>query len=147
MPKPITPIVGVDVFVVNTRNQVCLIQRADNKMWALPGGRQDLGETPKECGIREFKEETGLSIKINKLLWVFSSERYAFVNYKYKNDKITHILFAGELISGRESLSDETINIGWFKKNELPGLSYGHSIRIRYGFKYLDKKNIETYFE
>lgn len=37
-----------------------------NKKWgqvyAPPGGKQMTGETPLECVIREFKEETGLTL-------------------------------------------------------------------------------------
>ena len=73
MPKPITPLVGCDTFVVNTRRQVCLIRRADNGLWALPGGYQELGETPMECAAREFLEETGLIIEVTRLLGVYSS--------------------------------------------------------------------------
>lgn len=34
----------------------------------LPGGGVELGETPQECLIREFKEETGLIVEIDKIL-------------------------------------------------------------------------------
>ncbi|HEY32234.1 MAG TPA: NUDIX domain-containing protein [Dehalococcoidia bacterium] len=73
MPAPVTPIVGADTFVVNGKKEVCLIRRSDNGLWALPGGAQDLGETPEECARREFEEETGLLIRITRLLGVFSS--------------------------------------------------------------------------
>ena len=49
MPKPVSPIVGADTFAVNARNEVCLIMRSDNGMWALPGGAQNLGEAPEQC--------------------------------------------------------------------------------------------------
>ena len=68
MGKPKTPFVGCDVFVTNEKNEVLLIQRVDNKLWALPGGFHDLGETPAKCAIRECKEETGFDIKLNQLL-------------------------------------------------------------------------------
>ena len=68
MGKPKTPFVGCDVFVTNEKNEVLLIQRVDNKLWALPGAFHDLGETPAKCAIRECKEETGFDIKLNQLL-------------------------------------------------------------------------------
>ena len=64
MPEPLTPKVGSDTFVVNSDSQVCLIRRKDNGLWALPGGYQDLGETPAECAKREFYEETGYHVKV-----------------------------------------------------------------------------------
>ena len=68
MPKPVSPIVGADTFAVNARNEVCLIMKSDNGMWALPGGAQNLGETPEQCAKREFWEETGLEVGIIALL-------------------------------------------------------------------------------
>lgn len=36
-------------------------------MWDLPGGFKEIGETYEQCVIREFKEETNLDVKIQKL--------------------------------------------------------------------------------
>jgi ADP-ribose pyrophosphatase YjhB (NUDIX family) len=98
MPEPLTPKIGCDSFVVNERNEVCLIRRADNGLWAMPGGYQDLGETPAECAAREFHEETGYQIRIVGLLGAFSSLRYPSKMNLTRNREITHLLFQGEPI-------------------------------------------------
>jgi mutator protein MutT len=41
-----------------------------SRSWSLPGGTLELGETLEECVIREVKEETGLDIVVDKLLYV-----------------------------------------------------------------------------
>lgn len=38
------------------------------KMLKLPGGGLEYGEGPKECLVREFKEELGVEIEIDKLV-------------------------------------------------------------------------------
>jgi len=40
--------------------------------WTLPGGGLDFGEDPKDAVVREFKEETGLVVAVNKLVAVNS---------------------------------------------------------------------------
>lgn len=147
MPKPITPFCGCDVFVNDASNRVLLIRRSDNGFWALPGGCQNLGETPQECAIRECREESGYSVQIKALLGVWSSMRYKYINYPWKENQFTHILFHAEIIGGAPSISDETTEIGWFRENELPALSDGHAPRIAYGFQHVFGKTEKTYFE
>ncbi|MDR1093504.1 MAG: NUDIX domain-containing protein [Clostridiales bacterium] len=38
--------------------------------YALPGGHVKVGETSEEALIREYKEETGADIIVNRLVWV-----------------------------------------------------------------------------
>ena len=40
--------------------------------WTLPGGGIDFGEDPEAAVVREFIEETGLSVKVEELLSVDS---------------------------------------------------------------------------
>ena len=82
--------VGVDVFIPDSESRVLLIKRTDNGFWCTPGGSQDLGETPAECGIREVLEETGFEIKINRLLGLFSSLKCESVNYPRKGREYLH---------------------------------------------------------
>lgn len=39
-------------------------------LWAPPGGGMSFEETAEACVIRELKEETGLEVKVEKLLFV-----------------------------------------------------------------------------
>ncbi len=40
--------------------------------WTLPGGGIDFGEDPEDAVVREFIEETGLTVKVDKLLSIDS---------------------------------------------------------------------------
>ena len=147
MTRPVTPFVGVDVFIHDEESRVLLIRRTDNGFWGTPGGYQDLGETPKECGVREVLEETGFKVKITRLLGLFSSLKYEFVNYPWKDREITHFFFLGEIVGGKAKLSGETSEMGWFAHNELPPLSDGHAPRIDFAFEYFENPNLSPHFE
>lgn len=62
------------------------------QVYAPPGGKFQYGETPTECMIREFKEETNLELLDLKLkgisYWDYQKEQegiiYIFVATKYK---------------------------------------------------------------
>lgn len=147
MPEPVTPKVGSDTFVSNEQGEVCLIRRADNRLWALPGGYQELGESPAECARREFYEETGYHIRITRLIGVYSSLRYPATTHVNRNREVTHILFSGEIIDGSPKPSDEAVEIGWFPEDDLPPLSEGHPIRVRHGFSRLGNATMDSHFE
>jgi ADP-ribose pyrophosphatase YjhB (NUDIX family) len=147
MPKPVTPLVGCDVFVTDDAERVLLIRRADNGLWALPGGCQDLGETPAECAIRECREESGFTVRCTRLLGVFSSRRYEYVHYPWKENQFCHILFQAEIVSGAANPSSETTEVRFFAQNDLPELSDGHPQRLQYGFRALRNPLLPAFFE
>jgi ADP-ribose pyrophosphatase YjhB (NUDIX family) len=53
-------------------NKVLLVKQriSKNRNWSLPGGRVEAGETLEHALIRELKEETGLTVKVNRLLYL-----------------------------------------------------------------------------
>lgn len=55
-------------FIIKN-NKVLLYQRPAG-YWYFPGGGIEGSETPDQCAIREAREETGLKIKLIKLLYV-----------------------------------------------------------------------------
>ena len=63
--------------VVWKDNAVLLIQRGKTtkRGWnlSLLGGRQELGETTREAGVREVREETGLEVDIKDLIDVVAT--------------------------------------------------------------------------
>jgi ADP-ribose pyrophosphatase YjhB (NUDIX family) len=134
-------------FFLNEKNEVLLIQRSDNGFWALPGGCHDLGETQKECAIRECREGSGYVVQVTGLLGVYSSNRYDYVNYPWKENEFCHILFSAEVIGGNAAMSTESTGVGWFSENSVPPLSDGHKPRIEFGFKSSREANLHPYFE
>lgn len=59
----------------------------------LPGGGLEVGETLADCVEREMKEETGLSVKARRLLWVrdFLSQ---------ENDYSIEVFFLADIVGG-----------------------------------------------
>jgi ADP-ribose pyrophosphatase YjhB (NUDIX family) len=139
--------VGCDVFVINPALEVLLIQRQDNGFWALPGGCQDLGETPRACAERECREESGYLVQATELMGVYSSKCYPYVNYPWKENEFCHLLFWAELRGGEARLSSETLQVAWFSEDRIPPLSDGHAPRIEFGFRYLKDRNLKPHFE
>ena len=68
------PVPTVDVIIHFQGRGVVLIERRNPPYgWALPGGFVDYGESVEHAAIREAREETGLDVRLQGLLGVYSS--------------------------------------------------------------------------
>jgi ADP-ribose pyrophosphatase YjhB (NUDIX family) len=105
-----------------TRTQVLLTRRTDNGRWCLPGGRTDPGESVTETCIREVLEETGLHVRIVRMLGIYSSP-HRLVEYADGNRyQIVALNFEAEPIGGMLSISDETTAYGYFSWDTIAGM-------------------------
>ena len=77
MPQPRTPLLTVDIIIeLSDRRQrpIVLIERRNPPLgWALPGGFVDTGERVERAATREAAEETGLQVRLRRLLGVYSA--------------------------------------------------------------------------
>lgn len=107
----VTSVAGV--IFSNDRKSVLLVKRKDVPVWVLPGGGIDRDESSEKAVIREILEETGFTVKIDRLCAL-----YLPIN---KLAKPTH-LYECVLESGSPQLSSETTDIRFFALNNLPKL-------------------------
>src|SRR6266508_4839267 len=56
-----------------TRQKILLIRRTDNSRWSVPGGYMEPGESVAEACAREVWEETGLHVRVGRLISVYST--------------------------------------------------------------------------
>jgi ADP-ribose pyrophosphatase YjhB (NUDIX family) len=52
------------------RDHVLLVRVPQYDFWFPPGGHVEIGELADHAMIREMREETGLEVKIERLVWV-----------------------------------------------------------------------------
>ena|SRR5579859_1911359 len=102
--------------------RVLLTRRTDNGRWCLPGGRVEPGESVEEACVREICEETGLLIRVTKLIGVYSSPDFVVEYADGNRFQLVALTFAAEVIGGQLEISDETTEYGYFTSVEIAGL-------------------------
>jgi 8-oxo-dGTP diphosphatase len=116
---PTVPRVGVGAITIRD-NKVLLVKRGvepSKNLWAIPGGTQKLGETLQECAEREILEETGVTIKVGKCVYVFD-----FIEYDDGRRIKFHFVivdFAADYVSGEPQGADDALEARWFSAQDL----------------------------
>jgi len=135
-------LVGCSAVIFDpTGQEVLLTRRADNGRWCLPGGRMEPGESAAEACAREVWEETGLQVKIERLIGIYTSP-HRIVTYPDGNRwQLVALNFEATVVDGALQLSDETTDFGYFSLNAMEqiDLMEHHQERIDDAFAAQDR--------
>src|SRR5947209_5424860 len=111
-----TPKTGCNVAAFDDEGRAVLIQRADNRRWALPGGYAEIGSPPSDNALREFKEETGFDAELERLVGVYDNKRFASVSpYQFYI-----CLFRARITGGTATRSSESLEVELVPPDRLP---------------------------
>ena len=106
--------------------QVLLIRRGVNPgrgRWSVPAGYVEAGEDPRHAALREFQEETGLSVSGLELLDVLPRQGA---------DEGADILivYRGMAEEGEPTPGDDAEAAGLFGPQEIPELAFPSMLKI-----------------
>ena len=100
---------------------------------ALPGGFVEYGESVEECMVREFQEETGLRVAIDRLVGVYSEPG--------RDPRGHTVTLAYSLSMKGGSLTDsEETHAEWVQLDDPPRLAFDHNTILADYLKSIRKK-------
>jgi 8-oxo-dGTP pyrophosphatase MutT (NUDIX family) len=124
---------SVSAVIFDRRGRILLQQRSDGGQWGLPGGSVEIGESLADAVAREVLEETGLTVRVRRLIGIYSDPEWQIV--RYPNGTVWHYVnacFECVRRAGELRTCDETLDLRYFAPRRLPPLLLpNHRIRIR----------------
>ena len=126
---PSRPLVGAGALV-HRGNRVLLVKRRrpPNKgAWVFPGGLVELGESVEEAVIREVKEETGMTVKLERLLGVYTEVRKD-AGGRVKYDYVI-VDYSAVPADSTVKLNEESTEYGWFTPGKMKALPISENIQ------------------
>ncbi|WP_155315801.1 NUDIX hydrolase [Desulfosarcina alkanivorans] len=128
------PVPAACVVLIDGHDQILLVKRRvppKQGMWCLPGGFVECGETPEQAALRELREETGLTGRVNTLIGATTSPGTLYDS----------ILLIGYLVSryrGTARAGDDAAEVDFFDTGDLPPIAFeSHLSFIRLYFSTL----------
>ncbi len=120
LPQLILPAVAAIIF--DKKGHILLQRRRDVDQWGLIGGHVEFGETVEQAICREIQEETNLSVRIDKLIGVYSEP--ASQTYQYVDRSVQYVTtyFRGFLLDELRAgyYDQETVALELFNPEALP---------------------------
>ncbi|WP_410787460.1 NUDIX hydrolase [Kribbella sp. C-35] len=113
---------GLTAVVLNDRDEVLLVQRADNGRWSLVAGILEPGEQPAVGLVREIQEETAVEAVVERLVSVESLPPASYPN----GDQVQFLdlTFRCRPTGGEPRVNDdESLDVRWWPLNDLPDLT------------------------
>ena len=119
-PRKKVPHIVVGAAVVrNRKGEVLIAQRREQDMlgglWEFPGGKQETGETIRQCIVRELKEELGINVEVEDFLTT--------VHHAYSHFTMDMHTYFARIRSGRPRPL-HCQNYRWVRINGLRDLPY-----------------------
>lgn len=109
-------------MIFDEQGRVLLFKHTYRKFeWGIPAGNLEYGEQPEKAVVREILEETGMQIRVQKLLLADSS----------KYDHHVSLIYLCKIIAGEFKESLEISEMKYFDVDDLPPMLFAEKVLIR----------------
>lgn len=127
--RPVCPQCGWIHFVdpkvaaavlIEQEGRVLLVRRNNEPfrgLWTLPAGFVNGGEDPAKAAARECLEETGLEVRVTRVLDIVSGK-------EHPRGADFIIVYQASVVGGELKADDDADAVEWFGRENLPPLAF-----------------------
>jgi ADP-ribose pyrophosphatase YjhB (NUDIX family) len=114
--------IAVAALVFDEQGRILLFKHTYRKFeWGIPAGGLEYGEQPEKAIVREFFEETGMQIEVQRSLSAESA----------MEDHSVSLIYLCKIVNGTFKESFEISEIKYFDVNNLPQMLFAEKDLIR----------------
>ena len=137
--RPVCPQCGWIHFVdpkvaaavlIEQEGRVLLVRRGNEPfrgLWTLPAGFINGGEDPAEAAARECLEETGLNVRVTRVLDIIPGK-------EHPRGADFIIVYQAQVIDGELKPDDDADAVEWFGRGNLPLLAFRATQKVLESF-------------
>ena len=96
-------------------------------LWTLPAGFINGGEDPAEAAARECFEETGLNVRVMRVLDIISGR-------EHPRGADFIIVYQATVVGGELKPDDDADAVEWFAREDLPPLAFRATQKVLESF-------------
>lgn len=107
------PKVAVGTIISTEDARLVLVRRAIEPgygLWVFPGGFVDRGEELPKAALREAREESGLDVRLDRLVNIYS----------YPDAAVIIVVYAATALAGELCGDEECLEARLFRADEIP---------------------------
>ena len=112
---------GVTAVVPDGSGRLLLVRRADTGRWALPSGIPEPGEQMAVACAREVAEETGVGVRVERLLHVLTEGPKTYPNGD-RCQFVDHAFLCTPVRGEAHVADDESTAVTWVPLGDVPAL-------------------------
>jgi 8-oxo-dGTP diphosphatase len=108
----------VGAIISDPGGRLLLIKRGHEPgrgLWSVPGGRIEPGESDEQAVIREVREETGLSVRVGKLIGSVRRPAPGGASFDIRD-------YAATVLAGTVTAGDDADDARWVDRAEMLAL-------------------------